>query len=173
MSEIEYLPYKTINVLINRDYLHQVLENILINKGGLSKENQIAFSKQFKQHIKVLGFRNPLIAPIPLQVRAYASAFEEKDDVIPFTLSTWAQINTDFAEEVRTWMEKEGWRVLPLERHFDETEGFINEWPNKLTFEKLTKKYKKDHPNDEINEDDLILMVIWISGQLPPEDSQL
>lgn len=173
MTDNEYLPYKTINVFINRDYLNQILENILNNKEKLSKENQISFAKQFRQHINVLGFRNPLLAPLPLQVRAYASAFEEKDDVIPFTLSSWAQINAGFAEKVRSWMEKQNWNVLPLERHFNESEGFINEWPNKMTFEKLTKKYKKDHPDDEINQDDLILMVIWISGQLPPEDSQL
>lgn len=173
MSENEYLPYKTINVFINREYLDQVLENVLKNKEKLSKQNQIAFANQFKHHIKVLGFRNPLIAPLPLQVRAYASAFEEKDDVIPFTLSAWSQINAGFAGEVRSWLEKENWNVLPLERHFDETEGFINEWPKKLTFEKLIKNYKKDHPDDEINQDDLILMIVWISGQLPPEDSQL
>ena len=173
MSEKEYLPYKTINVFMDRDYLHQLLENILKQRDKLSKEDQINFSKQFKQHVNVLGFRNPLLAPLSLQVKAYVSAFEEKDEVIPFTLSTWTKINLEFAEKVQSWLEKENWKGLDLERTYDESQGFLNEWPEKLTFDKLTKKYEKDYPDEEYNKDDLILMVLWISGQLPQEDSQL
>lgn len=173
MSEKEYLPYKAINVFMDHDYLHQLLENILKQRDKLSKEEQITFSKLFKQNVKVLGFRNPLLAPLSLQVNAYASAFEEKEEVILFTLSTWAKINIEFAEKIRSWLEKENWEGLALERTYDESEGFLNEWPDKLTFDKLTKKYEKDHPGEEFNRDDLILMVLWVSGQLPQEDSQL
>ena len=79
MAEKETLSFRTINVFIDRTFLEQKLEWILHEKEKLNKEDQIAFNNQFRKFVSVLGFRNPLRAPLQLQVNAYASAFEEKD----------------------------------------------------------------------------------------------
>ena len=173
MSDHETLPYKTINVFLEEDYLHNLLESILKDRQSLPKQDQISFTKSFNEHIKVLGFRNPSRAPLPLQVNAYADAFEEKDEVVPFTLSTWAKIHSDFVEKVKQWLLSEGWNVLPLEREFNEGDGFEDSWPEGLSFEDLTQKFKKAHPDESFDEDDLALMVVWISGQLPEEQSNI
>lgn len=173
MTEKEYLPYLAINVFIERDYLEQVIESILKGKDKLPKEDQIEFANFIKQYVNVLGFRNPTRAPLPLQVNAYASAFEQKEEVIPLTLSIWTKLNADFAKIVKSWLETEGWENLALERKFNETEGFVNEWPKKLPFDKLVKTFTKGNPDLEFSRDDLILMVIWISGQLPSEQSDI
>jgi hypothetical protein len=171
MAEKETLSFKTINIFIDRDFLEQKLEGILQGKENLSKEDQIAFNNQFRKFVNVLGFRNPLRAPLQLQVNAYASAFEEKEEVVPFTLSIWTKLNQKFALQVKTWLESTGWEDLSLEKSFEESDGFLDDWPKGLTFEKLVKKYQKDNPDAEFEPDDLILMVLWISGQLPPEQS--
>ncbi len=171
MAENEYLPYKTINVFINRDYLEIVLHDILIGVKKLSKAKQITFSKFFKKYINILGFRDPTRAPLPLRINAYISAFEGKDEVIPFTLSTWAKIKSGFANKVSAWLDAEGWKDLSLERDYNEEEGFLTNWPKKLTFDKLVKKFKKDNAEIKFSRDDLILMVLWISGQLPKDQS--
>ena len=93
MPEKEYLPFKTINVFIERNYLDKVIKELLEGVNTLSREEQIEFANFFRKHIKILGFRNPVRAPLSLRINAYASAFEEKDDVIPYTLTTWARIN--------------------------------------------------------------------------------
>ncbi len=173
MTEKEYLPYKTINVFIEQDYLRHILEFILQNINLLPKEDQITFGSSFREHVNILGFRNPMRAPLPLQLNAYINAFEEKDEIIPFTLSTWTKLNKDFAKEVKEWLESEGWKELSLTRVFNETEGFINNWPADLTFEKLKKEFKKAHPDLDFDEDDLILMILWISGQLPEKEHGL
>lgn len=173
MSDHDYLPYKAINVLIDREYLENVLGMILKEKSKLPKKELIGLNNLFKQYVNVLGFRNPVRAPLPLQVKAYASAFEQKDEVVPFSLSAWAKLNKDFAEQVKTWLESEGWEDLALERDFNETEGFINDWPEGLSFDQLEKKFKKANPNIEFNLDDLILMVIWISRRLPKEQTDI
>ncbi|MEA3326044.1 MAG: hypothetical protein U9R53_01850 [Chloroflexota bacterium] len=173
MTDIEYLPYKAINVFINHEYLEQLLESVLKGYNKLPKQKQIAFVKQFRQHVNVLGFRNAIRAPLSLQINAYISAFEEKNDVVPFTLSTWAELNPNLASEVENWLEAEGWNVLNRERDFIETEGFLANWPSKLTYDKLVKNFKKAKPNVKHNRDDLILMVLWISGKLPPELSDI
>jgi len=169
MTDIEYLPYKAVNVFINREYLEQLLESVLNGYNKLSKEKQIAFVKLFRQHVNVLGFRNAIRAPLSLQIKAYSSAFEEKNEVVPFTLSTWVELNSSLASEVEDWLDAEGIEVLDRDRGFIETEGFLTDWPKKLTFDKLVKNFEKAKPNVKHNRDDLILMVLWISGKLPPE----
>jgi hypothetical protein len=173
MPDNGYLPYKTINVLMDRDYLDQILEDVLVGKNKLSKKEQITFSNQFRHYIKVLGFRNPTIAPFPLQLRAYRSAFIEKDEVIPFTLSVWVKTHLEFADKVKTWMENNDWKTLGFEREYQESEGFTNAWPDNLSLDQLVSNFEKDHPDAKFDRNDLILMVIWLSGKLPQEESQL
>lgn len=169
MSEKELLPFKAINVFIEREYLEKVLKEILEGIETLSKEDQIAFNRFFRKYVNVLGFRNPTRAPLTLQVNAYGSAFEEKEEVIPFTLTTWTKLKSDFAESVKNWLEAEGWEDLALERTFEESEGFILDWPEKLTFEKLVKQFSEAHPDVDFDRDDLILTVLWIAGKLPKD----
>lgn len=173
MTEIEYLPFKAINVFIEDEYLRKTLESILKNINTLPKEDQISFGNSFREYVNILGFRNPLRAPLTLQVNAYIKAFEDKDEVVLFTLSAWTKINSDFANIVKSWLESEKWDHLSLERNFNENEGFLNKWPDELSFEKIIKDFEKDHPDLDFDQDDLILMVLWISGRLPEEDSGL
>lgn len=173
MSENEYLPYKTINVYIDRQYLEDLVKSILNNKESLPKEDQIAFAKTFKKYVTILGFRNVTRAPLPLQVNAYADAFEEKEEVIPFTLSTWTKLRPDLAEKVKSWLESQGWENLAMKREYSETDGFINEWPEDLSLDQLVADFTKAYPDEEYLRDDMILMVLWISGRLPQDQTEL
>lgn len=173
MTDTVYLPYKSINVFITREYLEKVLQEVLMGYSELPKESAISFNKQFREHVSILGFRNALKAPISLKINAYATAFEEKNEVIPFTLSSWAQLKTSLASEVEDWLKAEGWKELTADRVFIETEGLKSNWPKKLTFKKIVRDFKKAKPDVKFEDDDLILMVIWISGKLPPEETEL
>jgi len=171
MSENGYLPYKAINIFLEQDFLESVLRKILDEKNNLSKENQIALDRLFRQEISVLGFRDPTRAPLPLRLNAYLTAFEEKDEVIPLTLSIWTQLNLDLAKEVKDWLDSEGWENLAFEHQYNESEGFQKQWPEELTFDKLIEKFKESHPDHEISREEIILLVLWISGQLPTDQS--
>jgi len=167
MTQTETFPFKTLNVFLNRDYLEGILDSILENLNTLSKDDQISFAANFRHYVNVLGFRNPTRAPHSLQLKAYIKAFEDKNEVIPFTLNTWIKLNHSLAEKVFEWLNSQNWENLTLERQFQESEGFLGQWSEELTFEKLAKDFKIAHPKFEFSDDDLILMVIWISGQLP------
>lgn len=67
MPEKEYLPFKTINVFIERNYLDKVIKELLEGVNTLSREEQIEFANFFRKHIKILGFRNPVRAPLSLK----------------------------------------------------------------------------------------------------------
>lgn len=173
MPDKEYLPYKAINVFIGREYLEQVVKEIFDGIDKLTREEQSAFTGFFRKYVTVLGFRNPSRAPISLKIKGFASVFEEKDEVIPFTLSTWAKIKSDLAEQVKAWLSAEGWQELTFSRDFHEGEGFLSNWPDKLTFDGIEKKFSQANPKVEFDRNDLILMVLWISGILPKEQSDL
>lgn len=173
MPEFDYLPYKAINIFMDRDYLEQVISEILQGLSSLPKEDQIAFTNQFRKYVNVLGFRNPVRAPFSLQVKAYISAFEDKDEVIPFTLTTWAKLKPDFADQVKSWLEAEDWENLTHTRVYNENEGFKQEWPEDLSFDDIEEKFKQANPDQAFSRDDLILMVLWITGCLPKEQSDL
>jgi hypothetical protein len=173
MTDKETLPYKAINVFIERDYLETVLRTVLVGIKKQPKEEQIKFTNFLRKYVSILGFRDPSRAPLPLQVNAYASAFEEKDEVIPYSLSLWVKMNKKLPKVVKKWLEDDGWKDLALERDFEEQGGFLSVWPKKMTFDKLVKKFNKDNPDVSIERDDLILLVLWISGQLPKEQSDI
>lgn len=173
MAEHDVLPYKTINVFMEQDYLEEMVGDILTGVKNLDKAEQIAFSQFFKKNVKVLGFRDPTRAPITLQTRALASAFIANDDVIPETLSVWTRIHDADAQKVQTWLSDKGWTGLAVSRAFNESEGFLDDWPEDVTFDQLVDDYRKDHPKDDISRDDLILLILWISGKLPKEQSAL
>jgi len=169
MPTNEIMPFKSINVYIERDYLEKVAKTVLEGFGKLSKEEQIQFSQNFRKYVNVLGFRNPLRAPLSMQVNAYATAFEEKDEVIPFSLTTWAKVNLALANKVKSWLESEGWEDLVLARDFEEDSGFVTDWPDDISFDQIEEKFQKAHPDFKFTRDDLILMVLWITGKLPIE----
>lgn len=173
MSDTGQFPYKAINVFIDHDYLQNLIERVLVNIKELPKQDQIDFSQTFRHYVKVLGFRNPTQAPLPLQVKSYVEAFEDKEEIIPFTLSVWTKIEHDLAKKVKAWLEKKGWDNLSLERKFSESDGFSSNWPSELTIEKLSEEFTEDHPDLKFDQDDIILMILWISGKLPIGDSNI
>lgn len=171
MPEKEMLSYKAINVYIEQDYLEKVMGTVLTGVKKLPKQDQIDFSRFMRKYVKILGFRDPSRAPLPLQINALTTAFEEKDEVVPFTLSVWAKVNKKLAKQVKTWLDGEGWKDLDTAREYSEDGGFVAEWPKKLTFDKLVKDFQKTDPDAKFDRDDLILMVLWVSGKLPKNQS--
>jgi hypothetical protein len=167
MAEKAVLPYKAINVYMEQDYLESVLGSVLAGVKKLPKQDQINFAQFLKKHVSVLGFRDPGRAPLALQVKALAKVFEDKDEVVPVILSYWTKVNKKLVKPIKTWLEAEGFKKLSAEREFVEGEGFIADWPKKLAFDKMVKAFEKDNADVKVSQDDLVLMALWLTGQLP------
>lgn len=169
MSTIETVPFKAINVFINQDYLESMLKAVLTGYKKLSKQKQIEFTHFLRKYVTILGFRDPSRAPLTLQVHALAKAFEDKDEVVPYVLSVWAAINKKLAADVEAWLTEKKFENLSAEREYAEDAGFTPDFPEKMGFDKLEKDFAKANPDAKYERDDLILMVLWISGRLPKE----
>jgi hypothetical protein len=169
MTTIETVPFKAINVFINQDYLESVLKAVLTGYKKLPKQKQIEFTHFLRKYVTILGFRDPSRAPLPLQINALAKAFEEKDEVVPYVLSIWAKVNKKLAADVTAWLEENKFENLASEREYAEEAGFTPDFPEKMSFDKVEKDFAKANPDAKYERDDLILMVLWISGRLPKE----
>ncbi len=167
MTEINEKAYKAINVFVERENLEDILSQMIANLRQLPKEIQIKFFAAYRKYIKINGFRNPVMAPLPFQVNALAEAFEKEDEVIPFTLSTLTKTMPELAKKIQTFMHNEKWGDTKLERPFVEGEGFALGWPKKMTTETFLKKFSKSYPDIEESEHAVLLLAIWISGRIP------
>jgi hypothetical protein len=167
MTEIDNKAYKAINVFIEREDLEEVLLHLFKKLRSLPKDVQKKFFAAFRKYVKINGFRNPVMAPPPLQVNALADAFEEKDEVIPFTLSTLTKTLPDLAESVKAFLGEEAYGTMAFERPFVEGEGFVPGWPKKMTTETFLKKFAKAYPDVNTSSTALILLAAWISGSIP------
>jgi hypothetical protein len=45
--------------------------------------------------------------------------------------------------------------------------GFLTTWPRAEEFEVLVKAFREQHPDTPASDDDISLMVAWLSGRLP------
>jgi hypothetical protein len=169
MSPIETVPFKTINVYINQDYLESIMKAVLTGFKKFSKQEQIDFTRFLRKYVKILGFRDPSRAPLSLQINALAKAFEEKDEVVPVVLSIWTKVNKKLAGDVKAWLEENKFKNIEMEREYSEDAGFTPDLAKKWKFEKVEKDFSKTNPDTKFERDDLILMVLWLSGRLPKE----
>jgi hypothetical protein len=60
-----------------------------------------------------------------------------------------------------------GWELLPPEADRTVLPGFLTKWPKGETFEVLNEVFLKMYPGTQASDDDISLMVVWLSGRLP------
>ena len=89
-------------------------------------------------------------------------------------LSAWAEAHTGLRSQTHELLAARGWEVLPPEADRTQLPGFVPTWPKDEDFEKLTVAFKEKYPDTEASDDDISLMIVWVSGRLPfqspPED---
>jgi len=112
-------------------------------------------------------FRNPLAAPLALQVRAMESPFEKESRFVKAILSSWADINSDLQAKVQAVLPELGFEPndqAPL--YPDPENAFAVGWPEDLSFEKLADLVKQKTETDA-SSNEISLMTVWLTGRLP------
>jgi hypothetical protein len=117
----------------------------------------------------VPGFRDGSKAPTPLKVRPTAEAFEKSPDLVGAILAIWAQSNAELGQQIYDLLVERGWEVLPVEANRAKLPGFVPVWPKGEDFEAINQAFHEKYPQVEASQDDVSLMVVWVSGRLPYE----
>jgi hypothetical protein len=82
-------------------------------------------------------------------------------------LAAWTEAHAALKEKVQALLEARQWEILPIDADRTKLPGFITIWPRGENFEVINQAFKEMYPDTEVSDDDVSLMVVWISGRLP------
>lgn len=168
-KKARFLPFHAINEFMRPDFRLAVVRAALQAAPSMPEDLRQPLDRLVKKVVRVPGFRDGSKAPTPLKVKPTAEAFEKSPDLVGVVLAIWAQSNAELGHQVYDLLTEKGWEVLPLEANRAKLPGFMMTWPKGQNFEALNQAFHEKYPQVEASNDDISLMVVWISGRLPYE----
>jgi hypothetical protein len=117
--------------------------------------------------VNVPGFRNSDKAPPRLKAGPTARIFEKNPEMTGVILAAWAEAHTDLRQNVFELLASRGWSLLPLEADRRLLPGFFITWPESEDFETLASAFFELFADSETSNDEINLMVVWVSMRLP------
>jgi len=166
-KKVSFFPFHAINEFMTDEYRQQVIRTVLEALPDLPDEHRQAINKVTSRHVKIPGFRNSLKAPLAIRARITIEAFEKHPDVVAAILSAWADHQPELRQTVFNLLAARGWELLPIDADRKKLPGFLTFWPKDETFERIHEAYPSAHPDLMVPENDVSLMVVWLSGRLP------
>ncbi len=164
-----FLPFNAVNEFLLSDYRLKLIQTVLAESGRLSEERRSNINRLVKRLVRVPGFRNSSLAPVPVKAREAVSAFERSAEFAANILAGWAELNPELARKVHALLTSRGWQLLPLDADRTRLPGFLTRWPQAETFDVLNEAYQQAYPQDGEHEYDINLMTAWLWGRLPVE----
>jgi hypothetical protein len=163
----QFLPFHAINEFMRDDFRSNVIRSTLNALPKLPAEFRAPVDRSTKRYVQVPGFRISTKAPVPLRLKPTIDAFVKNPQMAAAILAAWAEIHSDLRGLVHELLTTRGWEVLPPDADRSKLPGFIPSWPKNEEFEKLALAFKEKYPSAEVSDDDVSLMVVWVSGRLP------
>jgi hypothetical protein len=166
-EQVEFLPFHAINEFMTAEYRLQILRETLGALRELPPELRASIDRMTRQSVQVPGFRNSAKAPAPKKARAMVEVFEKDPLLVGDILSAWSHLHPRLRQQVHQLLSERGWDLLPEEADRTELPGFLLTWPKGEDFEVLNTAYAEAYPQEQAAENDVSLMVVWLSGRLP------
>jgi hypothetical protein len=166
-AKAQFVPFNALNEFMLADFRRTVIHETLAKLDQASEEKQKSIKGLIRKTVKVHGFRNSAQAPLPLKVNGAISSFEKSADFVKNIIQAWSEIKVDTRHKVFEFLTDRNWKLLPEETDRGQLPGFLTRWPAAEDFEVLVKAYREKYPEDEVSDDDICLMLVWLSGRLP------
>jgi len=171
-KKVSFFPYHAINEFMTDEYRQHVVRSVLEALPNLPDEHRQAINKLTLKHVKIPGFRNSLKAPLALKVRLTIEAFQKRPEMVAAILSAWAEYYPAARQNVFDLLVARGWELLPIDADRKKLPGLLTHWPKDETFERIQEAYKAAYPDPPVPDNDIALMVVWLSGRLPYQFSE-
>ncbi|MBI9048303.1 MAG: hypothetical protein JEZ00_02700 [Anaerolineaceae bacterium] len=168
-KEIATLPFHVINEFMVSPYRLGILSQVFEQQKNISTSHSKGIHNIIKSSLKVPGFRNAALAPLPIKVKHAEQIFEKNPEFAKHILAGWYEINPELAKIVFSFLESREWKLLPLKLDRSNLPGILPTWPEKEDFETLTTAFVEAYPEYTDKTDDVTLMIVWISNRLPIE----
>ncbi len=166
-TKVKFLPFHAINEFMLDDYRQLVIQSVLGRFNKLNEEKQRRINSLIKRYVKVQGFRNSALAPLPMKVNGCIDAFKKSPEFVGLILSSWYELHLDLAALTSNLLESNGWKILPLDADRSVLPGFMIEWPKQDDFESLIQSFRDNNQELNVSDDDISLMIVWVSNRLP------
>lgn len=171
-KKIAYLPFHAINEFMRPDFRLTILQQTLQALPTLSHDHQSVINSFLKKSVVIPGFRNSLLAPLPLKLKPSVTTFEKNPAFSAAILSAWSSSKPDLRQKVYELLLERGWELLPPDADRTKLPGFLPNWPENEDFAALDQAFHEKYAGDPTSSDDISLMVVWLSGRLPWEKSE-
>ena len=168
-NKVRFLPFHAINEFMLDDFRQVVIQSVFGNFKNLSEERQRRINSLVKKHVKVQGFRNGSLAPLPLKINGCIETFKKSHEFVAQILSAWSEINEQKKIVIFKFLEERSWVLLPIEADRSLLPGFMVEWPEEDPFEVIISAFREKNSDTVISDDEISLMVVWLSNRLPYE----
>lgn len=168
-KKAKFLPFHAINEYMLDNYRQLVIQSVLGNFSKLSEERQRKINLLIKNHVRVQGFRNSAVAPLPLKINGCIDTYKKSHEFVAQVLSAWSEINSETKKTIFRFLDERSWKLLPIDVDRSLLPGFMLEWPKEDPFEILIDSFRETYPDYPLSDDDISLMVVWLSNRLPYE----
>jgi hypothetical protein len=162
-----FLPFHAINEFMRDDYRAIVVRSTLNALSTLPAEFRDPIDQLTKRNVQVPGFRISTKAPVALRLKPTIDAFIRQPQMAAAILLAWSEVHSGLRSQVHELLVSRGWEILPPETDRTRLPGFMPSWPKEEDFEKLIIAFKAHYLETDAVDDDISLMVVWISGRLP------
>lgn len=166
-KQAKFFPYHAINEYMLPEYRLKVIQTVYLGLDRLSKERRSDINGLVKRYVQVPGFRNSSQAPAGVKGRASVSAFEQHPDFVAQVLQSWSELHPDLRQKVYEFLKEREWEVLPPEADRTRLPGFLPDWPKEQNYDVLEDGFKGMFPDFPYEQNDLRLMIVWLSERLP------
>lgn len=166
-KQAQFLPFHAINEFMRDDYRLEVIRSTLQALPNLDKDFSEPIERLTKKNIKVPGFRNSAKAPNAMRIRPTAEAFQKNAGLVAAILSAWAESRAELRQQINDLLISRQWQILPPDADRTKLPGFLSKWPKNEDFDILNAAFTSSYPEATASEDDISLMIVWLSTRLP------
>lgn len=166
-NQVQFLPFHAINDFMLDDYREQVIRLVLNSTSQLPQEQQIKLEKLTRKRVSIPGFRNSAKAPVNLRLKGVSESFEKSPPLAAAILAAWAELHPELRQQVYDLLLSQEWEILPIEADRTKLPGFLPYWPFEQDFDSLCQAYQTAYPDSQVEQNDVSLMVVWLSTRLP------
>jgi hypothetical protein len=171
-KKAKFLPFHAINDFMRPDYRLEVVRSSLNAMPELPEALRAPLDRLTRDLVHVPGFRNSAKAPIPIRVKPTCEAFEKSPLLVASLLSVWAAVHPELRQQIYDLLKSRNWEILPADADRTKLPGFLTKWPKGESFSEINEAYSQAYPDQHSTQDDVSLMVVWISGRLPYEEEE-
>lgn len=166
-KKVQFVPFHALNEFMLNDYRLHVIQVVFNGFDRLPGERRSALNGMVKRFVQVPGFRNSSQAPAGVKARSSVTVFERHPEFVAQILQGWAELHPELRAMVFDFLKAREWELLPAEADRSKLPGFLPDWPEGQDYDILGEGFKGMYPEAQVDENDLRLMIVWLSGRLP------